>query len=189
MRENRTYGSEGGEVLTHLSDPIKKHEAAPALVGGRLRATVGRCPAPVARERAPTKSTRPRLLLWGAACGRQVYARSAASVARERAPTKNDADRPCCCGRPLAGDRCTPRAQPLSRESALPQRAMQTAPAFVGGRLRATGACPRRCHRRAQARSHKGRQRLAGARTTIEGNAPSMAWLRRGESGIGSAFQ
>ena len=24
MRENRTYGSEGGEVLTHFSDPIKK---------------------------------------------------------------------------------------------------------------------------------------------------------------------
>ena len=24
MRENRTYGSEGGEVLTHLSDPIKQ---------------------------------------------------------------------------------------------------------------------------------------------------------------------
>ena len=23
MRENRTYGSEGGEVLTHFSDPIK----------------------------------------------------------------------------------------------------------------------------------------------------------------------
>ena len=23
MRENRTYGSEGGEVLTHLSDPIR----------------------------------------------------------------------------------------------------------------------------------------------------------------------
>ena len=26
MRENRTYGSEGGEVLTHLSDPIKQRE-------------------------------------------------------------------------------------------------------------------------------------------------------------------
>ena len=23
MRENRTYGSEGGEVLTHFSDPIR----------------------------------------------------------------------------------------------------------------------------------------------------------------------
>ena len=36
MRENRTYGSEGGEVLTHFSDPIKSQLRPPAICGRQL---------------------------------------------------------------------------------------------------------------------------------------------------------
>ena len=124
MRENRTYGSEGGEVLTHLSDPIKRRERCKLL----WEAACGRlCGA--------HQPQRPSGL------GQRV-----AAVARKRAPT-NGESAAGFCGRRLAGD-CAERinrrdrvdsasALLLSRESALPQtaRALQ---AFVGGGLRAT---------------------------------------------------
>jgi len=82
------------------------------------------------------------MLLWEAACGRQVYAPSAATVARKRAPTKSDANRPCFCGRPLAGDKCMPEAQPPSRASALPQE-RRDPPLFLW-----EAACGRQVHAR-----------------------------------------
>ena len=57
MRENRTYGSEGGEVLTHLSDPIKQQRRrAPLWEAACGRRVLAQSETSIARKRAPTNS-------------------------------------------------------------------------------------------------------------------------------------